>query len=103
MDISQMMKQAQGMQAKMGAIQAALKEKVIDASTGDGLVTAYVNGDMELIKLEIDPKVVDPDDPEMLEDLVLAAVNNAFKEMKELSNKEMSKVTGGLNIPGLSM
>ena len=75
----------------------------LDASAGDGLVTAYVNGDQELIKIEIDPKVIDPDDPEMLEDLVLAAVNKAATEMKTLVNEEMSKVTGGLNIPGLNM
>ena len=103
MDISNLMKQAQGMQAKMSAVQAELKERVIDASAGDGLVTAYVNGDQELVKVEIDPKIIDPDDPEMLEDLVLAAVNKAMTEMKTLVNEEMSKVTGGMNIPGLSM
>jgi hypothetical protein len=103
MDISNLMKQAQGMQAKMGSVQAAIKEKIIDASAGDGLVTAYVSGDMELVKIEIDEKVIDPDDPEMLEDLVQAAVNNALKEMKRISDEEMAKVTGGMNIPGMNL
>ena len=101
MDMSSIMKQAQGMQSKMAAVQASLKEKVVDGSAGDGLVTAYVNGEMELLKIEIDPKVVDPDDVEMLEDLVLASINKAMEEMKEISQAEMSKVTGGLNIPGM--
>ena len=95
------MKNAQSMQAKMASMQASLKERVIDASAGDGLVTAFVNGDQELLKIEIDPKVIDPDDPEMLEDLVLAAVNKAMTEMKAMIQAEMSKVTGGMNIPGL--
>jgi len=101
MDMSSLMKQAQGMQAKMGAVQAALKEKVVDASAGDDMVIAYVNGEMELVKIEIDPKIIDPDDPEMLEDLVQAAVNNALKDMKKLSDEEMGKATGGMNIPGM--
>jgi len=95
------MKNAQSMQAKMASMQASLKERVIDASAGDGLVTAFVNGDQELLKIEIDPKAIDPDDPEMLEDLVLAAVNKAMTEMKAMIQAEMSKVTGGMNIPGL--
>ncbi len=103
MDISNLMKQAQNMQAKMGSVQAAIKEKIIDASAGDGLVTAYVSGEMELVKIEIDEKVVDPDDPEMLEDLVQAAVNNALKEMKKISDDEMAKVTGGMNLPGMNL
>lgn len=103
MDISNLMKQAQGMQAKMAAAQSALKEKVVDASAGDGMVTAFVSGEMELLKIEIDEKVVDPDDPEMLEDLVVAAVNNALKEMKRISDEEMSKVTGGINLPGMGL
>jgi nucleoid-associated protein EbfC len=101
MDFSNLMKTAQGMQSKMAAVQASLKERVIDGSAGSGMVTAYVNGDMELVKIEIDPKVVDADDVEMLEDLVLAAVNKAMTEMKALTQQEMSKVTGGMNIPGL--
>ena len=103
MDLSQLMKQAQGMQSKMNAVQAGLRERVVDGTAGEGAVTAYVNGDHELVKLEIDPKVIDPDDPEMLEDLVLAAVNKATAGVKKLIQEEMSKVTGGMNIPGLSM
>ena len=101
MDIGNLMKTAQGMQSKMASVQAALKEKVVDGSAGDGMVVAYVNGDMELLKIEIDPKVVDPDDVEMLEDLVLASVNKAMEEMKQISQAEMAKVTGGMNIPGM--
>lgn len=101
MDLGKMMKQASQMQARMAELQAALKERVVDAEAGGGLVTAYVNGDMQLVKLSIDPKAVDPDDPGMLEDLVVAAVNKASSEMRELVNKEMAKVTGGLNLPGL--
>lgn len=101
MDMSSMMKQAQGMQARMAALQASLKDRVIDASAGDGLVTVFVNGENELLKIEIDPKIIDPDDPEMLEDLVTAAVNKGMAEMKALVNEEMSKVTGGMKIPGL--
>ena len=101
MDFSNLMKTAQGMQSKMAAVQASLKESVVDGSAGNGMVTAYVNGDMSLVKIEIDPKVVDADDVEMLEDLVLAAVNKAMSEMKALTQQEMSKVTGGMNIPGL--
>ena len=101
MDIGSLMKTAQGMQNKMAAVQASLKECVVDGSAGNGMVNAYVNGDMALVKIEIDPKVVDPDDVEMLEDLVLAAVNKAMAEMKKISQQEMAKVTGGMNIPGL--
>ncbi len=101
MDLSQMMKQAQSMQSRMATIQAELRERIIDASAGEGMVTAYVNGDKELVKIEIDPKVIDPDDPEMLEDLVLAAVNKAVSEMDKLVQAEMAKVTGGLKIPGM--
>jgi nucleoid-associated protein EbfC len=101
MDLSNLMKNAQGMQSKMAAMQASLKERVVDASAGDGLVTAYVNGEHELLKIELDEKVVDPDDIEMLEDLILAAVNKANEEMRELTSSEMAKITGGMNIPGL--
>lgn len=103
MDIAQMMKQAQGMQARMSSIQNELKERVIDATAGDGLVTAYVSGEMQLVKLEIDRKVVDPDDPEMLEDLVMAAVNKALSDMRKLVDTEMAKATGGFKIPGLNL
>lgn len=103
MDIAQMMKQAQGMQARMSSIQDELKERVIDATAGDGLVTAYVSGEMQLVKLEIDRKVVDPDDPEMLEDLVMAAVNKALSDMRKLVDTEMAKATGGFKIPGLNL
>lgn len=102
-DVSRMMKQASQLQGKLAEVKASLKERVVDASSGGGLVTAYVNGDLQLVKLEIDPNAADPSDPGMLEDLVVAAVNKALSDMNELVQKEMAKVTGGLGIPGLGL
>ncbi len=100
MDLQQILKQAQGMSSKLGEVQSALRERVVDAAAGGGLVTAYVNGDQQLVKIEIDPKAVDPDDPGLLEDLVVAAVNKALGEMKELIQAELTKAAGGRR-PGL--
>ena len=94
-------KQAQDMQKKMQRIQRELKERIVEASAGGGLVTAQVSGAQELVTIKIAKEVVDPDDIEMLEDLVVAAVNQGFKKANELREKEMGKATGGLNIPGL--
>ena len=82
-------------------MQAQLEEKEIEASAGGGAVTALVNGKKELLNITIDESVVDPEDVEMLQDLILAAVNEAMREAENMVNKEMQKVTGGLNIPGL--
>ena len=94
-------KQAQVMQKKMEEMQRELKERVVEGSSGGGMVTAKMNGRQELLSVKIDPEVVGPKDVEMLEDLVAAAVNQASKKSQELYEQEMAKLTGGLNIPGL--
>ena len=95
------MKQAQVMQKRMAQLQQELEERRIEASAGGGMVTAVVSGKQQLISLTIDPKAVDPDDVEMLQDLVVAAVSEALKQSQKISEEEMGKITGGLNIPGL--
>ena len=95
------MKQAQEFQKKMKKIQDELKDKTVEASSGGGMVTVTANGQQEILSIKIEPEVVNPDDVEMLEDLILAAVNEAKKKAEELAKNEMKKVTGGLNIPGL--
>lgn len=95
------MKQAQKMHKKMEEMQNELKERVVEASSGGGMVTAKMNGRQELLAVKIDPEVVDPEDVDMLEDLVVAAVNQAAKKSRELCEQEMAKLTGGLNLPGL--
>ena len=100
-NMNNMMKQMQKMQKQMEEMQAQLEEKEIEASAGGGAVTALVNGKKELLNITIDESVVDPEDVEMLQDLILAAVNEAMREAENMVNKEMQKVTGGLNIPGL--
>jgi len=95
-------KQAQAMQKKMAEVQEGLKNRVVEGSSGGGMITAMVNGHQELLKVKIDPQVVDPDDVEMLEDLVVAAVSQAVKKSKELAKEEMAKVTGGLSLPGMA-
>jgi len=103
-DMGQIMKQAQQMMKQQEKLQDDLRERVVDADAGGGMVTAFVNGAGELVKLSIQPEVIDSDDKEMLEDLVLAAVNAGLAKAKELKEKEMGKLTGGMgmpNIPGL--
>lgn len=99
--LGNIMKQAQQMQAKMARIQQELETKEVEATAGGGMVTARVNGKQQLLDLKIEKDVVDPEDVEMLQDLVLAAVNEALKQSQELMQSEMSKVTGGMNIPGM--
>ena len=94
-------RQAQQLQKQMGKLQEEMKERVVEASAGGGMVTAQVNGQQQLLRIKIDPEVVTPDDVGMLEDLIVAAVNQAMKKSKELFEKEMSKLTGGLALPGL--
>ncbi|MCK8826695.1 YbaB/EbfC family nucleoid-associated protein [Natroniella acetigena] len=101
MDMNKMMKQVQKMQGQMAKVQDELAEKTIEASAGGGVVTVVANGKQEIIDIRIDPDAVDPDDTEMLEDLILAAVNEAMREVQDLASKEMGKLTGGMNIPGL--
>lgn len=95
------MKQAQQMQKRMAQLQQELEERRIEASAGGGMVTAVVSGKQQLISLTIDPKAVDPEDVEMLQDLVVAAVSEALKQSQKISEEEMGKITGDLNIPGL--
>ncbi|MCI5534419.1 MAG: YbaB/EbfC family nucleoid-associated protein [Firmicutes bacterium] len=96
-----MQKQLQQMQRQMEALQAEIEEKEVTTTAGGGAVTAVVNGKKEITRLEIKPEVVDPDDVEMLQDLIIVAVNEGLRQIEEISNNEMSKLTGGLGIPGL--
>ncbi len=96
------MKQAQQMQAKMMRVQEELEIKTVEATSGGGMVTAVVNGKHELMSLKIEKDVVDPEDIEMLQDLIVAAVNEGVRKAQEMAQEEMSKITGGLNIPGLA-
>lgn len=100
MNIANLMKQAQQMQAKMATLQNELAGRVIEASAG-GVVKVKVNGKQELLEIKIDKDCVDPNDVESLEELVLTAVNNGLKESQNMVQEAMSKVTGGMNIPGL--
>ena len=94
-------KQAQQMQQKMAKLQDELGQRTVEASVGGGMVTVTVNGKNEVLSLKIEPQVVDPDDVEMLEDLVLAGVNEALRKSQEMISDEMGKLTGGMKIPGL--
>ena len=94
-------KQAQQMQQKMMKMQEDLAQRTIEASVGGGMVTVTVNGQHEVLRIKIDPQAVDPNDVEMLEDLILAGVNEAMRKAQEMIKEEMSKLTGGMRIPGL--
>jgi len=100
-NFGKMMKQAQQMQAKMAEVQEELKGETVEASAGGGTVTVVMTGDMRLQSLSIDPAAVDPDDVEILQDMIAAAVNEAMRAAQELAGQRMSAVTGGMNIPGL--
>ena len=95
------LQQMQAMQRKMEALQAEIEEKEITATAGGGAVSVTVNGKKEITSLELKPEVVDPEDIEMLQDLIMVAVNEGIRQIEEMSNTEMSKLTGGLGIPGL--
>jgi DNA-binding YbaB/EbfC family protein len=96
-----LMKQAQQMQAKMATLQKELEAREFEAASGGGMVKAKVNGKQELLEVNIDKECVDPNDVEMLEELVKTAINQALKESSDTVSNAMSKITGGLNIPGL--
>lgn len=102
-DMGKMMKQARKLQQQMGKLQEELGSKTVEASTGGGMVTVMATGKREILSIEISPEVVDPDDVEMLQDLTLAAVNEALRKAEELATTEMNKIAGGLNLklPGL--
>ncbi|ERJ82736.1 DNA-binding protein, YbaB/EbfC family [Peptostreptococcaceae bacterium oral taxon 113 str. W5053] len=99
-NMNNMMKQVQKMQKQMEEAQAKLDETEVTGSAGGGMVEAVVNGKKELLSVKIKPDVVDPEDVEMLEDLVVAAVSEAIRKADEMANTEMGKLTGGINFPG---
>lgn len=96
-----MMKQAQKLQSKMLKLQEELADKTVETAAGGGMVRVTANGRQQIVSISIDKEVVDPDDVEMLQDLVLAAVNDALAKAQEMVASEMGKLTGGMNIPGL--
>lgn len=100
-NMNNMMKQVQKMQKQMEAAQKEIEEKEIEATSGGGAVKVTITGKKDMKAIKIDPEVVDADDVEMLEDLILAAINEAFRKADAESANSMEKVTGGLNIPGL--
>ncbi len=100
-NMGNMMKQMQKMQKQMEEMQKQLEETEVEAGAGGGAVSCKVNGKKEVLAITIDESVVDPEDVEMLQDLVMAAVNEALRKAEEMMSKEMSKLTGGMNIPGL--
>ena len=100
-NMQQLMRQAQKMQEQMQQAQEALDQQVYEASAGGGMVSCKVSGKREVLELTIKPEAVDPDDVEMLQDLVLAAVNEGLRTASETTEREMGKLTGGMNLPGL--
>ena len=100
-NIGNIMKQAQKVQERIAEVQRDLINKKVEASSGGGMVTVTANGRQEILSVKIDPSVISMQDVEMLEDLVLAAVNEVMRKSQEIITEEMSKVTGGIKIPGL--
>jgi len=100
--MANMMKQAQKLQAQMLKLQEELAAKTVESSSGGGMVTVVANGRQHIVSIRIEREVVDPEDIEMLQDLIQAAVNDALAKAQEMVSSEMSKLTGGLNIPGLT-
>jgi DNA-binding YbaB/EbfC family protein len=100
-DMNQLLQQAQQMQAQMAQAQAELANEIVEASAGGGLVTVKATGAGELKEIRIDPKAIDPDDPELLEDTVLAAVNEALRSAQALAQSKLGGSLGGLGLPGL--
>lgn len=98
-NMGNLLKQAQQFQTKMAKLQEELGERTVEASAGGGMVNVVVNGRQEVVSIGIDPEVIDPDEQEMLQDLVLAAVNDGLSKAKEMVNEEMGKLTQGLNLP----
>lgn len=99
--IGDLMRQAKKMQQEMAKIQEETKKKTVEASAGGGMVSVTANGGMEIVSIKIEREVVNPDDIEMLQDLIIAAANEALRRAQQMVNEEMSKVTGGLNLPGV--
>ena len=101
MNMQQMMKQARKMQEKLAATEEKLAQTEVTASAGGGMVKVVATGDLHVTSVEIAPEAVDPDDVELLQDMVLAAVNDALSQAQQLASQQMGAITGGLNIPGL--
>jgi len=101
--LGNMMKQVQQMQAKMEEMQAELEKMEVEGSAGGGMVKVVLNGKSDIMSVTIDPEVVDKDDVEMLQDLIVAAINQAKEKAQEIQQEHMSGLTGGLNIPGLNL
>ena len=100
-NMQKQLQQMQAMQRQMEALQAEIEEKEVQTTAGGGAVSVTISGKKEITRLEIKPEVCDPDDIEMLQDLIIVAVNEGLRQIDEISNSEMSKLTGGLGIPGL--
>ncbi len=103
MNINNIMKQAQKMQANMAKVQEELKDERVEASAGGGAVKVVMSGDLEVVSVTIDPGAVDPDEVELLQDMTAAAMNEALRMAQELAAGKMAAVTGGMNIPGLGL
>lgn len=101
MNMQQMMKQARKMQQQLESAQEELKGLTVDATAGGGMVKAVVNGSGDLLSVTIDPEAIDPEDVELLQDMIVAAVNEAQRSAQELANQRMGSIAGGMNIPGL--
>jgi len=102
-NIGNIMKQAKKMQEKIGRLQEELETRTIEAQAGGGMVRVIVNGKFEVVSLKIEKEVVNPEDIEMLQDLIAAAVNEGIRKSQEMASAEMAKITGGLGIPGMGM
>jgi len=100
-DMNKLMRQAQKLQQEMERVQKELADKTVEATAGGGMVRAKVTGDKQLVELVLDKQVVDPNDVEMLQDLIVAAVNEAFRQVEEMVTSEMGKAAGAFGIPGL--
>ena len=100
-NMGNMLKKAQELQEKMAKLQEELGDKTVEASSGGGMVAVVANGKQEIVSIKIDPEVVDVNDVEMLQDLVLAAINDALYQAKQMVSEEMSQLTGGVKIPGI--
>jgi nucleoid-associated protein EbfC len=102
-NFNKMMKQVQQMQADMAKAQESLKDEVVEASAGGGMVRVKVSGDLEIREIKINPEAVDPEDVELLQDMVLAATNEAMRSAQELANRKLGGLTGGLDLGGLGL
>lgn len=98
-NMGNLLKQAQKFQSEIAKLQEELGDRTVEASSGGGMVSVVVNGRQEILSIDIDTEVINPDDPDMLKDLILAAVNDGLSRAKNMVNEEMGKLTSGLNIP----